>query len=338
MTEQLDIELPPNEASQLAENEPPLDLDIAASGKESDVLGLYLRQIGRVPLLKAEEEVELAQRMEAGLYAGILLLLEQDWADQPQSLLVDLELLRKDGELAKTHMLEANLRLVVRLAKRYVGRGLDLTDLIQEGNMGMVRAVEKFDYTKGFKFSTYATWWIRQALQRALADQAQNIRKPVHMIEQINKVNRSERDLTVSLGRLPTDEEIALEVDLKPARVNELKEVGRNTVSLQTPVGENNAQLGDFIEDEDAADPVAQVMSLEKAELIRTAMQTLTEREQFVLEMRNGFKDGQPQTLETVSRQLGLTRARVHQIEGEALKKLRKSTWSDVLRDLRDDA
>jgi RNA polymerase primary sigma factor len=300
-----------------------------------DVLRLYLNQIGRVPLLTAEQEVELARAMEAGLFAAERLA--QGGKLTPQ-LKADLEYIVREGERAKQHMLEANLRLVVSVAKKYAGRGMGLTDLIQEGNLGLIRAVEKFDYTKGFKFSTYATWWIRQALTRAMADQARTIRLPVHMVEQVNKIRRVERDLVVQLGRKPTAAEIAVEVDLSPERVEEIRSYNRDPASLDALIGEDSdASLGDFIEDEHAVMPGEAAAFLLMREELSAVLASLTDRERRVMEMRYGLVDGQPRTLDDIGKDFNLTRERIRQIEGKTLSKLRHPSRSASLRDYLDD-
>jgi RNA polymerase primary sigma factor len=300
-----------------------------------DVLRLYLNQIGRVPLLTAEQEVELARAMEAGLFAAERLA--QGGKISPQ-LRVDLQHIVREGERAKQHMLEANLRLVVSVAKKYAGRGMGLTDLIQEGNLGLIRAVEKFDYTKGFKFSTYATWWIRQALTRAMADQARTIRLPVHMVEQVNKIRRVERDLVVQLGRKPTAAEIAVEVDLSPERVEEIRSYNRDPASLDALIGEDSdASLGDFIEDEHAVMPGEAAAFLLMREELSAVLASLTDRERRVMEMRYGLVDGQPRTLDDIGKDFNLTRERIRQIEGKTLSKLRHPSRSASLRDYLDD-
>jgi RNA polymerase primary sigma factor len=300
-----------------------------------DVLRLYLNQIGRVPLLTAEQEVELARAMEAGLFAAERLAQGGKTAPQLKS---DLEYIVREGERAKQHMLEANLRLVVSVAKKYAGRGMGLTDLIQEGNLGLIRAVEKFDYTKGFKFSTYATWWIRQALTRAMADQARTIRLPVHMVEQVNKIRRVERDLVVQLGRKPTAAEIAVEVDLSPERVEEIRSYNRDPASLDALIGEDSdASLGDFIEDEHAVMPGEAAAFLLMREELSAVLASLTDRERRVMEMRYGLVDGQPRTLDDIGKDFNLTRERIRQIEGKTLSKLRHPSRSASLRDYLDD-
>jgi len=319
-----------------AEAEEQAEAEIEAGATLSvDVLRLYLNQIGRVPLLTAEQEVELARAMEAGLFAAERLA---QGGKMSMTMKVDLQTLVREGERAKQHMLEANLRLVVSVAKKYAGRGMGLTDLIQEGNLGLIRAVEKFDYTKGFKFSTYATWWIRQALTRAMADQARTIRLPVHMVEQVNKIRRVERDLVVQLGRKPTAAEIAVEVDLTPERVEEIRSYNRDPASLDALIGEDSdASLGDFIEDEHAVMPGEAAAFLLMREELSAVLASLTDRERRVMEMRYGLVDGQPRTLDDIGKDFNLTRERIRQIEGKTLSKLRHPSRSASLRDYLDD-
>ncbi len=326
----------PTEEEIAAEAEAEDAAEIEAGATLSvDVLRLYLNQIGRVPLLTAEMEVELARAMEAGLFAAERLT--QGGKISP-TLRADLQLIVREGERAKQHMLEANLRLVVSVAKKYAGRGMGLTDLIQEGNLGLIRAVEKFDYTKGFKFSTYATWWIRQALTRAMADQARTIRLPVHMVEQVNKIRRVERDLVVQLGRKPTAAEIAVEVDLTPERVEEIRSYNRDPASLDALIGEDSdASLGDFIEDEHAVMPGEAAAFLLMREELSAVLASLTDRERRVMEMRYGLVDGQPRTLDDIGKDFNLTRERIRQIEGKTLSKLRHPSRSASLRDYLDD-
>ncbi|MDT4941041.1 MAG: polymerase primary sigma factor [Pseudonocardiales bacterium] len=308
------------------------DAEMTAS---ADSVRAYLKQIGKVALLNAEEEVDLAKRIEAGLYAAERLR----QADETNEKLVlqvrrDLRWIVRDGERAKNHLLEANLRLVVSLAKRYTGRGMAFLDLIQEGNLGLIRAVEKFDYTKGYKFSTYATWWIRQAITRAIADQARTIRIPVHMVETINKLIRIQRQLLQDLGREPTPEEIAKEMDLTPDKVREILKVSQEPVSLETPIGEEeDSHLGDFIEDSDAVVPVDAASFILLQELLDSVLHTLSEREKKVIQLRFGLTDGHPRTLEEVGREFGVTRERIRQIESKTLSKLRHPSRSQKLRD-----
>jgi RNA polymerase primary sigma factor len=305
------------------------------SGPSTDLVRAYLKEIGRVALLNAEQEVNLAKRIEAGLFAAERL--RQGEAGElkiTKALAKDYEWLTADGQRAKDHLLEANLRLVVSVAKRYTGRGMAFLDLIQEGNLGLIRAVEKFDYTKGYKFSTYATWWIRQAITRAMADQARTIRIPVHMVEQINKLTRVQRQMLQDLGREPTAEELAKELDMTPDKVVEIQGYAREPVSLEQNVGdEGDSQLGDFIEDADA--PIAaEVVSfgLLQREL-DSVLKTLPEREAAVVALRFGLTDGQPRTLDEIGREFGLTRERIRQIEAKTLSKLRHPSRSQKLRD-----
>jgi RNA polymerase primary sigma factor len=309
-------------------------------GPSTDLVRAYLKEIGRVALLNAEQEVELAKRIEAGLFAAEKLRLADAGRGRKlsPSLRRDLDWLVADGERAKTHLLEANLRLVVSLAKRYTGRGMAFLDLIQEGNLGLIRAVEKFDYTKGYKFSTYATWWIRQAITRAMADQARTIRIPVHMVEQINKLTRIQRQMLQDLGREPTIEELAAELDMTPDKVNEIQGYAREPVSLETTVGDDaDSQLGDFIEDADApiAAEVVTFGLLQKQ--LADVLETLSEREAAVVSLRFGLTDGQPRTLDEIGKQFGLTRERIRQIEARTLSKLRHPSRSQVLRDYLDE-
>jgi RNA polymerase primary sigma factor len=305
------------------------------SGPSTDLVRAYLKEIGRVALLNAEQEVELAKRIEAGLFAAEKLR-QADAGETKLTKTVrkDLEWLSADGQRAKDHLLEANLRLVVSVAKRYTGRGMAFLDLIQEGNLGLIRAVEKFDYTKGYKFSTYATWWIRQAITRAMADQARTIRIPVHMVEQINKLTRVQRQMLQDLGREPTADELATELDMTPDKVVEIQGYAREPVSLEQNVGdEGDSQLGDFIEDADA--PVAaEVVSfgLLQREL-DSVLKTLPEREAAVVALRFGLTDGQPRTLDEIGKEFGLTRERIRQIEAKTLSKLRHPSRSQKLRD-----
>jgi len=315
---------------------------LAAEGEvgiSTDLVRAYLKEIGKTPLLTAAEEVELSQRIEAGLYAVDKLRRAGGGEGAPLGAAArrDLEWVVRDGDRAKKHLLEANLRLVVSIAKRYLGRGMLFLDLIQEGNVGLIRAVEKFDYTKGFKFSTYATWWIRQAITRAMADQARTIRIPVHMVEQINKLARVQRELLTSLGREATPEEIAVELDLSPERVVEIQGYAREPVSLETSIGDDgDSSLGDFIEDADA--PVAsEVVSYGlMQEQLSDVLSSLSEREAAVVKLRFGLTDGQPKTLDEIGREFGLTRERIRQIESKTLSKLRHPSRSQKLRDYLD--
>ncbi|MCO5993681.1 RNA polymerase sigma factor [Actinoallomurus rhizosphaericola] len=308
---------------------------IAAAGATADPVKDYLKQIGKVPLLNAEQEVELAKRIEAGLFAEEKLALERHTLEF--QVLEDLEWIAEDGRRAKNHLLEANLRLVVSLAKRYTGRGMLFLDLIQEGNLGLIRAVEKFDYTKGYKFSTYATWWIRQAITRAMADQARTIRIPVHMVEVINKLARVQRQMLQDLGREPTPEELAKELDMTPEKVVEVQKYGREPISLHTPLGEDgDSEFGDLIEDSEAIVPADAVSFTLLQEQLHSVLDTLSEREAGVVSMRFGLTDGQPKTLDEIGKVYGVTRERIRQIESKTMSKLRHPSRSQVLRDYLD--
>jgi RNA polymerase primary sigma factor len=310
----------------------PIALDEAPPG--IDLVKAYLREIGRVALLTAEMEVDLAKRIEAGLFATEKLRAHNDGEVKiPIAMRRDLAEIVVDGDRAKRHLLEANLRLVVSLAKRYQGRGLDLLDLVQEGNLGLVRAVEKFDYAKGYKFSTYATWWIRQALQRALADQGRTIRVPVHMAELITKVTRTRRDLTQTLGREPTSEELGEPLGMTPEKIEEILRYGRDTLSLQAPVGDDDAVLGDFITDTDSVDPQMAVETQMLQGQLSAVLESLPERSAIVMKMRFGLVDGRPRTLDEVGRHLGLTRERIRQIERDTLAEIRAGGRADGLRE-----
>jgi RNA polymerase primary sigma factor len=311
------------------------DAELTAS---ADSVRAYLKQIGKVPLLNAEEEVELAKRIEAGLYAAERLrMAEDDGVELEVQLWRDLSWVLRDGERAKNHLLEANLRLVVSLAKRYTGRGMAFLDLIQEGNLGLIRAVEKFDYTKGYKFSTYATWWIRQAITRAMADQARTIRIPVHMVEVINKLGRIQRELLQDLGREPTPEELAKEMDISPEKVLEIQQYAREPISLDQTIGdEGDSQLGDFIEDSEAIVAVDAVSFTLLQDQLQSVLQTLSEREAGVVRLRFGLADGQPRTLDEIGQVYGVTRERIRQIESKTMSKLRHPSRSQVLRDYLD--
>ena len=316
----------------VADEDKPLALDEPPPG--IDLVKAYLREIGRVALLTAEMEVDLAKRIEAGLFATEKLRQHNVGETKiPAAMRRDLVEIERDGEVAKRHLLEANLRLVVSLAKRYQGRGLDLLDLVQEGNLGLVRAVEKFDYAKGYKFSTYATWWIRQALQRALADQGRTIRVPVHMAELITKVTRTRRDLTQSLGREPSSEEIGEPLSMTAEKVEEILRHGRDTLSLQAPVGDDEAVLGDFITDVDSIDPQAAVETQMLHGQLSEVLDSLPERSAIVMRMRFGLEDGRPRTLDEVGRHLGLTRERIRQIERDTLAEIRAGGRADALRE-----
>ncbi|WP_420810152.1 RNA polymerase sigma factor [Halopolyspora algeriensis] len=311
------------------------DAELTAS---ADSVRAYLKQIGKVALLNAEEEVELAKRIEAGLYAAERLRQSEE-AQETLALQMrrDLRWIVRDGERAKSHLLEANLRLVVSLAKRYTGRGMAFLDLIQEGNLGLIRAVEKFDYTKGYKFSTYATWWIRQAITRAMADQARTIRIPVHMVEVINKLGRIQRELLQDLGREPTPEELAKEMDITPEKVLEIQQYAREPISLDQTIGdEGDSQLGDFIEDSEAVVAVDAVSFTLLQDQLQSVLQTLSEREAGVVRLRFGLTDGQPRTLDEIGQVYGVTRERIRQIESKTMSKLRHPSRSQVLRDYLD--
>ncbi|MFG2952954.1 RNA polymerase sigma factor [Streptomyces sp. NPDC048291] len=299
-------------------------------GPSSDLFRQYLREIGRIPLLTAAEEVELARRVEAGLFA------EEKLGSTPDlegELALDLDRLVVMGRMAKRRLIEANLRLVVSVAKRYVGRGLTMLDLVQEGNLGLIRAVEKFDYARGYKFSTYATWWIRQAMSRALADQARTIRVPVHVVELINRVVRVQRRMLQERGYEPTPDEVAAHLDLAPERVGEVLRLAQEPVSLHAPVGEeDDVALGDLIEDGDAASPVESAAFLLLREHLEAVLSTLGERERKVVQLRYGLADGRPRTLEEIGRIFGVTRERIRQIESKTLNKLRDHAFADQLR------
>ncbi|MET7615643.1 RNA polymerase sigma factor [Streptomyces sp. NPDC005408] len=304
---------------------------IDSGGPSSDLFRQYLREIGRIPLLTAVEEVELARRVEAGLFAEERLAGTPDIDDS--QLAVDLDKLVVMGRMAKRRLIEANLRLVVSVAKRYVGRGLTMLDLVQEGNLGLIRAVEKFDYARGYKFSTYATWWIRQAMSRALADQARTIRVPVHVVELINRVVRVQRRMLQERGYEPTPEEVAVQLDLAPERVSEVLRLAQEPVSLHAPVGEeDDVALGDLIEDGDAASPVESAAFLLLREHLEAVLSTLGERERKVVQLRYGLVDGRPRTLEEIGRIFGVTRERIRQIESKTLNKLRDHAFADQLR------
>ncbi|MEJ7702986.1 MAG: RNA polymerase sigma factor [Geodermatophilaceae bacterium] len=311
------------------------DAEMTAS---ADSVRAYLKQIGKVALLNAEEEVDLAKRIEAGLYSAERVRINETESRKvsPQ-LRRDLNWIVRDGERAKNHLLEANLRLVVSLAKRYTGRGMAFLDLIQEGNLGLIRAVEKFDYTKGYKFSTYATWWIRQAITRAMADQARTIRIPVHMVEVINKLGRIQRELLQDLGREPTPEELAKEMDITPDKVLEIQQYAREPISLDQTIGdEGDSQLGDFIEDSEAVVAVDAVSFTLLQDQLTSVLQTLSEREAGVVRLRFGLTDGQPRTLDEIGQVYGVTRERIRQIESKTMSKLRHPSRSQVLRDYLD--
>ncbi len=309
---------------------------VADSGRRaatSDLVRIYLREIGRVPLLTAENEVELAKSIEAGLFAEEKL---DGGVPMLGAVCGDLELLVAEGLKAKQRLIEANLRLVVSIAKRYIGRGLVFLDLIQEGNLGLIRAVEKFDYTRGYKFSTYATWWIRQAITRAIADQARTIRVPVHMVETINKLARVQRQLHQELGREPSSDEIAAEMGLEPERVAEIQRIAQEPVSLQSPIGEEESDLGDFIEDADAVVPIEAAAFIMLQDQLERILDALAEREQRIIQLRFGLTDGHPRTLEEVGQEFGVTRERIRQIESKTLAKLRHPSRAQMLREFLD--
>ncbi|AZM53098.1 RNA polymerase subunit sigma-70 [Streptomyces sp. WAC 01529] len=330
------VEPPEPEAPEPEALEPEtLDLPAPRSradtgGPSSDLFRQYLREIGRIPLLTAAEEVELARGVEAGLFAEEKL---SNTPDLDSQLALDLDKLVVMGRMAKRRLIEANLRLVVSVAKRYVGRGLTMLDLVQEGNLGLIRAVEKFDYARGYKFSTYATWWIRQAMSRALADQARTIRVPVHVVELINRVVRVQRRMLQERGYEPTPEEVAAQLDLAPERVSEVLRLAQEPVSLHAPVGEeDDVALGDLIEDGDAASPVESAAFLLLREHLEAVLSTLGERERKVVQLRYGLADGRPRTLEEIGRIFGVTRERIRQIESKTLNKLRDHAFADQLR------
>ncbi|MDN6350536.1 MAG: RNA polymerase sigma factor [Yaniella sp.] len=313
------------------EEDAPQQRALNVIGATADPVKDYLKQIGKVALLNAAEEVDLATRIEAGLYAEHKVQ-EEEYTDV--RLRRDMQLVIADGRRAKNHLLEANLRLVVSLAKRYTGRGMLFLDLIQEGNLGLIRAVEKFDYTKGFKFSTYATWWIRQAITRAMADQARTIRIPVHMVEVINKLARVQRQMLQDLGREPTPEELGTELDMTPEKVIEVQKYGREPISLHTPLGEDgDSEFGDLIEDSEAVVPADAVGFTLLQEQLHSVLDTLSEREAGVVAMRFGLTDGQPKTLDEIGKVYGVTRERIRQIESKTMSKLRHPSRSQVLRD-----
>ncbi|WP_405558635.1 RNA polymerase sigma factor [Streptomyces canus] len=326
---------PPAEAVENVETEPveppePPRARVDTGGPSSDLFRQYLREIGRIPLLTAAEEVDLARRVEAGLFAEEKL---GNASDLDSQLALDLDRLVVLGRMAKRRLIEANLRLVVSVAKRYVGRGLTMLDLVQEGNLGLIRAVEKFDYARGYKFSTYATWWIRQAMSRALADQARTIRVPVHVVELINRVVRVQRRMLQERGYEPTPEEVANQLDLAPERVSEVLRLAQEPVSLHAPVGEeDDVALGDLIEDGDAASPVESAAFLLLREHLEAVLSTLGERERKVVQLRYGLADGRARTLEEIGRIFGVTRERIRQIESKTLNKLRDHAFADQLR------
>jgi RNA polymerase primary sigma factor len=331
-------------AGEQSQNEPSVSGDddeglpaarVAASGATADPVKDYLKQIGKVPLLTAGQEVELAKRIEAGLFADHKLAEGNGVLRLGQ--IIDLERVAEDGRRAKDHLLEANLRLVVSLARRYAGRGMLFLDLIQEGNLGLIRGVEKFDYTKGYKFSTYATWWIRQAISRAMADQARTIRIPVHMVEAVSTLARARRQMLQDLGREPTTAELAAELDMTPEKVIEVQKYGREPISLHTPLGEDGeTELGDLIEDSEAIQPGEAVSFTLLQEQLHSVLGTLSEREAGVISMRFGLTDGQPKTLDEIGKVYGVTRERIRQIESKTMSKLRHPSRSSLLRDYLD--
>jgi RNA polymerase primary sigma factor len=340
-----DAARPPQAAGEENQDEPLVSDDdddeglpaarVAAAGATADPVKDYLKQIGKVPLLNAAQEVELAKRIEAGLFAEDKLAGDSGVLRADQRL--DLERVADDGRRAKNHLLEANLRLVVSLARRYAGRGMLFLDLIQEGNLGLIRGVEKFDYTRGYKFSTYATWWIRQAISRAMADQSRTIRLPVHMAEAISTLARVRRQMLQHLGREPTPGELAAELDMTPEKVIAVQKYGREPISLHTPLGEDgDSELGDLIEDSEAIQPVEAASSTLLREQLHSVLGTLSEREAGVVSLRFGLTDGQPRTLDEIGKVYGVTRERIRQIESKTMSKLRHPSRSNLLRDYLD--
>jgi RNA polymerase primary sigma factor len=335
---------PPKAAGEESQDEPSVsgeddeDLPgarVAAGGATADPVKDYLKQIGKVPLLDARQEVELAKRIEAGLFAEEKLAEGSGVLRTGQS--IDLERVADDGRRAKNHLVEANLRLVVSLARRYTGHGMLFLDLIQEGNLGLIRGVEKFDYTRGYKFSTYATWWIRQAITRAMADQSRTIRLPAHMAQAFSKLARARPQMLQDLGREPTPGELAAEVDMTPEKVVEVQKYGREPISLHTPLGEDgDSEFGDLIEDSEAIQPGEAVSFTLLQEQLHSVLDTLSEREAGVVSMRFGLTDGQPKTLDEIGKVYGVTRERIRQIESKTMSKLRHTSRSDVLRDYLD--
>jgi RNA polymerase primary sigma factor len=327
------LDTPPEEAEERRGGR----AELARRAVTGDLVRIYLREIGRVPLLTAQDEVELAKSIEAGLFAEETLRGDGQLSGSLCAEMAELAQLGADGIRAKQRLIEANLRLVVSIAKRYIGRGLVFLDLIQEGNLGLIRAVEKFDYTKGYKFSTYATWWIRQAITRAMADQARTIRIPVHMVEVINKLARVQRQMLQDLGREPTPEELAAELDMTPEKVIEVQKYGREPISLHTPLGEDgDSEFGDLIEDSEAIQPGEAVSFTLLQEQLHSVLDTLSEREAGVVSMRFGLTDGQPKTLDEIGKVYGVTRERIRQIESKTMSKLRHPSRSQVLRDYLD--
>jgi RNA polymerase primary sigma factor len=324
------------EAPEEAEDRRDGRAEMARRAATGDLVRIYLREIGRVPLLTAQDEVELAKSIEAGLFAEENLRARADGAAAaggPRCERAELAQIASDGMRAKQRLIEANLRLVVSIAKRYIGRGLVFLDLIQEGNLGLIRAVEKFDYTKGYKFSTYATWWIRQAITRAIADQARTIRIPVHMVETINKMARIQRQLHQDLGREALPEEIAAEMGLPVERVAEIQRIAQEPVSLQSPIGEEDSDLGDFIEDADAVVPIEAAAFVMLQEQLDCVLDSLSVREQRIIHLRFGLTDGHPRTLEEVGPEFGVTRERIRQIESKTLAKLRHPSRAQMLKE-----
>jgi RNA polymerase primary sigma factor len=333
--EGVDVIEAPQETEELAARQVQADARRTVTG---DLVRIYLREIGRVPLLTAHDEVELAKAIEAGLFAEEKMasarVMGNDGAiDCGGARVAELMLIASDGIRAKQRLIEANLRLVVSIAKRYIGRGLVFLDLIQEGNLGLIRAVEKFDYTKGYKFSTYATWWIRQAITRAIADQARTIRIPVHMVETINKMARIQRQLHQDLGREATPQEIAAEMGLSADRIIEIQRIAQEPVSLQSPIGEEDSDLGDFIEDADAVVPMEAAAFIMLQDQLDQVLDNLSIREQRIIQLRFGLTDGHPRTLEEVGREFGVTRERIRQIESKTLAKLRHPSRAQMLRE-----
>ncbi len=322
--------------AQAEDEDDPRRADAAGQSRKSgssDLVRIYLREIGKVPLLTAQDEVDLAKAIEAGLFAREVLHTGQIPAACASASEAELAAIAEEGQRARQRLIEANLRLVVSIAKRYIGRGMVFLDLIQEGNLGLIRAVEKFDYAKGYKFSTYATWWIRQAITRAIADQARTIRIPVHMVEVINKLARVQRQLHQDLGREPTAAEVAAEMDMAPDRVAEILRVAQEPVSLQAPIGEEDSDLGDFIEDADAVIPIEAAAFTMLQDQLDQVLDTLSPREQRIIQLRFGLLDGHPRTLEEVGRDFGVTRERIRQIESKTLIKLRHPGRSQMLRE-----
>src|SRR5450755_1225598 len=326
------VEVMEVQQDEVEETRPAAGADAARRAATGDLVRIYLREIGRVPLLTAQDEVELAKAIEAGLFAEEKL--QNGFpADAGNGVLMgELALVAADGLRAKQRLIEANLRLVVSIAKRYIGRGLVFLDLIQEGNLGLIRAVEKFDYTRGYKFSTYATWWIRQAITRAIADQARTIRVPVHMVETINKLARVQRQLHQDLGREATPGEIAAEMGIEPERVADIQRIAQEPVSLQSPIGEEESDLGDFIEDADAVVPIEAAAFIMLQDQLERVLDELSRREQRIIQLRFGLTDGHPRTLEEVGREFGVTRERIRQIESKTLAKLRHPSRAQMLR------